>query len=218
MQFRNIALAAIAATSFGAHAALTTYAPWDVVNAPTGLNGVQFNVLTSGGITLAMGAHAYKNGVTLPNDGVNTYYAQSGTYAPDGLNRANWSFDFAWDLGGCTACNIKLRVDTDPTAGVNLVTLFDTSIAGTNTALFGSASVANQYFQSWNMEMGFVTALLGYNFNPFAATSTAFSLEATDAAGSVISSGVTVNVPEPGSLALVGLALAGTAALRRRVA
>lgn len=214
MKLRSIALAAIAAASFGAQAApLTTYAPWDA--AYPGIAGVMFNVASASSVTLALGAHAYKNGVSLPNNGTNTFYAQSGTYAPDGLNRANWSFDFFVSGSGatCNGCTVSLLVDTDPTASSTLVQLFKLPVNTGN--------------DSWNMEMNFgaggFAGLPGnllqntYNFNPFAASSTAFALELNDASGNeLVRSDITVNVPEPGSLALVGLSLARLAVLRRR--
>lgn len=205
MILRTIALAAIAATSIGAQAALTTYAPWDAVDGGgTGLAGVQFNVVSANGVTVALGAHAYKNGVLLPNNGVDTYYAQSGIYVPDGKGRANWSFDTMYSLGNCTSCSVWLGIDKDPTAAVNMVV--------------GNISAYPTNPESWNMEWASITASV-YDFNPFGASSTAFSLEIRDAAGDTLAkSDITVNVPEPGSLALAGIALAGLAGLRRRKA
>lgn len=219
MMLRSIALAAMAATSIGAHAALTTYAPWDAAFSANGLAGVLFDVKSASGVTIAMGAHAYKNGAFLPNNGTDTFYAQPGTY-PGEPNRANWSFDFfvsapAATNNPCPGCSVHLLVDTDPTAGTSLVQLFNLPV-GTGG-------------DSWNMEMDFgsggFAGLAGnvlqgtYNFNPFSSSSTAFSLQLWDGNQAVIaSSDITVNVPEPGSLALAGLALAGLGVLRRRKA
>ncbi len=204
MKLRSIALATLAVTSFGAQAALATYAPWDAALAGNGLSGVLFDVQTNGNVTSALGAHAYKNGVSLPNDGVGTFYAQAGTY-PGEPDRANWSFDWAFNLGTCSTCTVWLGVDIDPTSGVNLV--------------FGNITAVPQP-QSWNLMMGFLQA--GYAFDPFSASSTAFSLEIREGASRtaplLVSSAITVNVPEPGSLALAGLALAGLSTLRRRKA
>lgn len=213
MKIGSLGLAAtLLVSSLSAQAALTSYAPWDAAlsGPPNGLGGVQFNVQQANGVTVALGAHAYKNGVNLPNDGVSTFYAQPGTYAgpPAETNRANWSFDFAWNLGtGCSGCSVWLGIDTDPTLGVNLQ-------FGNLTALGFPGNLPGE---SWNLEMGFLTAQ--YNFDPFSPSSTAFRLEVRDGNNrDVVGSDITVNVniPEPGSLALMGLGLAGLTLLRRR--
>lgn len=187
--------------ALGAQAALSPLASWDI--ALPGLAGVEFNTQTSAAGSVSLGAHAYKNGIYLPNDGLDTFQAQSGIYAPDGLGRANWSFDWAYSIStACRSCAAFLRIDNDPSAVTNFV-------EADLTALFGAGSM-----NSWNMTMSFLS---GLGFNPYAASSTGFELVIRDASGAnVLSTGITVNVPEPGTLALVGLALLGAVSLRRK--
>jgi hypothetical protein len=213
MSIKKIAAAALFALApFAAQAALTTLpAGWPPAGS-SGLQGVQFNVVDLGnGAFVALGAHGYKNSASLANDGTSTFQANAGTYAPDGKNYANWSFDFAYSTGGCTTCNVFLQIDTNPGAGTNFVNLFDLTTLPSYTHLAG--------VDSWNMD--FITALTGYNFNPNAASSTGFRLNLVNnnpafAGVSAGTSEITVNVPEPGTISLAGLALAGMALLRRR--
>jgi hypothetical protein len=207
MKYRLIALAALATASLSAQATLVTL-PFGSGWPPAGSSGLQnvlFNVDSAGGVSVALGAHAYKTSSYLANDGQSVFYADSGVYLPDGKNYANWSFDFVYDLGTCTTCHVFLGIDTDPTDNVGPV-FTDITSAGM------------AYAESWNMEMPF----LGLNFNPFAASSTGFELyvvNGTDPAGTRLAdTGITVNVPEPGTFALAGLALFGMGALRRRQA
>lgn len=218
MKFKLNSLAAFVATlaiASSANAALTIYQPWETAYTGNGLSGVLFNTQTAtitdpitaavSTATVAMGAHAFKNGVYLPNNGVDTYYASAGLYETE---RANWSFDFAYDLTSCNQCTAWLGIDKDPSSSVDYAWLNVST--GTNP-------------ESWNMKMSFLTPLV-YDFNPYSASSTGFRLEVRDGSGSgtrlsgnlVVGSNITVNVPEPGSLALAGLALFGLAWVSRR--
>lgn len=204
---KTLAAFALAGTALAAHAGLTTLTPadgWPPVGS-SGLGGVEFTTAAGANVKLALGAHPYTHGATMPNDGVSTYYATAGLTTP---TRANWSFDFVYDLTGCQGCKVFLSVDTDPTAGVSY-TDFDLLAAGAPSPI---------YAESWNMMMSFVSpALGGYMFDPNSPSSTMFRLYAVDARGiELASTAITVNVPEPASLALVGAALGGLALIRRR--
>jgi hypothetical protein len=205
-----VAGVAVCAASFGAQAALTTYAPWEAAYSGNGLSGVLFDVQTGGGVTTAMGAHAYKNGAFLANDGVNQFFAAPGTFAgpPAEPDRANWSFDFGWSYGSCTTCSVWLGVDTDYGTGTNFTYGQVGNAAG---ALPGVSDP-----ESWNMLMSFLVP----GFNTGVESHTSFRLEVYDGqsrtSNLLSASEVTVNVPEPASLALVAVALAGAGAARRR--
>jgi len=196
----TVAAACLALSSLAAHADLTTLsAPWPP-SGSSGLDGVLFNEVNANGVMVALGAHAYKNSASMANDGTSVFYGQSGLYAPDGKGYANWSFDFAWNLGNCAGCQVILSADSDPSSAVNLIS--------SNVTALGNA-----YADSWNLEMSFIP----FTFDAFDPSSTQFELKVLNAAGALLAqTDITVDIPEPATLALVGLALGGLGLARRR--
>ena len=207
--FSILALSALAAAG-QAQAALVTLdsSHWPPVGS-SGLQTVLFNrVDGQNGMMVALGAHAYKNGPLLPSDnGVDTFYgAMLGTYAAE--DRANWSFDFAYDTGSCTNCTVELFMDADPTAGTSFFS-------------FGQQAVNGIGMDSWNLEMNFLEVLMG-PFDPNAIGKYDFGLtmRSSETKSNELSTYISVetvgHVSEPGTLALAGLAVLGLGVTRRR--
>ncbi len=205
---------ALATTSASANLTTLSAPNWPPAGS-TGLEGVQFNVQTAtvpgspaSSVQVALGAHPYKEGATMPNDNIMKYYASPGFYNNDPLtDRARWSFNIAIDARDCAICIANLWVDIDPSAGQDYRT-------------FGNWAVGGQVVQdSLNSEMNIIETLLGFNFDPNANGQYDFRLTMSEDTGNRIpflGADITIvvgdgpsQVPEPPTLALVGLAIVG---------
>lgn len=191
--------------------------------ATFGGSGIPTNptaITTVGNLTLGLAATQRYVGPNLLHDGAGTYFANPGS-TPGSPPIATWNFSFyindsqnALNANGRTY-QLLYDFDTGANTDDDELGIIDFAFATSGSTIQGSENLSFSYLSATSL---FITPPDWASFDPLANGQYSFALIAYEGGREIARSAINVqvgDVPEPATMALVGLSLFGMAGMRK---